>query len=112
MLRCQILLDALDISFRLVDLVQRHNQRHLRSLGVMNRLGSLRHHAVISCHDKNDQIGDLGTTCTHRRKGFVAWRVEEGNHAARRLYVICADVLGNAACLASRHFGATDVIKQ
>ena len=49
---------------------------------------------------------------THRGKRFVARRIEEGDHAARRLDVIGADMLGNAAGFAGGNLGAADVVQQ
>jgi hypothetical protein len=79
----QFLLDALGIGFGLVDLVHRDDDRHAGRLGMVNRLARLRHHAVVSRNDQNDEVGGLGAAGTHRRKRFVTRRIEEGHHAAR-----------------------------
>ena len=78
----QFLLDAIGVGIRLVDLVDRHHQRHTGRLGVVDGFLGLRHHAVVGSHHQNDDVGRLGTTRTHRRKGLVTRGVEEGDHAA------------------------------
>ena len=49
---------------------------------------------------------------THRGERLVARGVEEGDHAARRLDVVGADVLRDAAGFARRDLGAADVVEQ
>jgi hypothetical protein len=96
----QFLLDAFRIGFRLVDLVHRHHQRHVGGLGVVDGFLGLRHDAVVGRHHQDDDVGGLGAAGTHGGKRLVARRVEEGDHAARRLDVVGTDVLGDAARLA------------
>jgi hypothetical protein len=43
----QFLLDAVRVGFGLVDLVDRHHDRHTGRLGVRNGFLGLRHHAVV-----------------------------------------------------------------
>ena len=104
----QLLLDALGIRLGLVDLVDRDDDRHLAGLGVRDRFLRLRHHAVVGGDDQNHDVGDLGAARAHRRERLVARRVEERDHAARRLDVVRADVLRDAARLAARHARAAD----
>ena len=72
----------------------------------------LRHHAVIGGHYQNHDIGRFCAAGTHCGKRLVARRIEECDHAARRIDVICADVLGDSACFARCDTGAADVIEQ
>jgi hypothetical protein len=81
---------------RLVDLVDRHNDRHARRLGVIDRFNRLRHDGVIGRHHQNGDIGRLGATGTHRGKGGVARRIDEGDQLTVLLDLIGTDVLGDA----------------
>ena len=108
----QLLLDAVGIGFGFINLVDRHDNRHVARLGVCNRFLGLWHHAVVGSDDKHDNVGDLGTTCAHCRERFVTRGIQEGNDALRRLDVIGADVLGNAACLAAGNASTADRIEQ
>ena len=104
--REQVLLDPLRIGFVLVDLVDRHHQRHVGRLGMRDRLDGLRHDAVVGRHHQHHDVGDLGAARAHRGECLMARRIEEGDHAARRLHVIGADVLRDAARLAGGDLGA------
>ena len=68
---------SLGIGLGLVDLVDRHHERDTGRLGMADRLDGLGHDTVIGGHDQHHDIGDLGTTGTHRRKGGVARRIDE-----------------------------------
>jgi hypothetical protein len=67
----------------LVDLVDRHHQRHAGRLGVVDGFDGLRHHAVVGRHHQDDDVGGLGAARTHGGERLVARGVEEGDHAAR-----------------------------
>ena len=104
---------ALGLGVRLVDLVDRDDHRHLRRLGVIDRLDRLRHDAVVGGDHQHDDVGDLGAARAHRREGGVAGRVDEGDLAARRRgHLIGADVLGDAAGFAADHVGRADGVEQ
>ena len=96
----------------LVDLVDGDDDRHAGRLRVLDRFLGLRHDAVVRRDDQDDDVGHLGAASAHRRESGVARRVEEGHHAARRLDVIGADVLRDAARLARGDLGAADVVEQ
>ena len=66
----QLLLDLLRIGLVLVDLVHCHDQRHVRRLGVVDRLDRLRHDAVVGSDHENDDVRRLGAACAHRGEGF------------------------------------------
>ena len=68
----ELLLDPVRAGVRAVDLVDRHDHRHVRRLGVADRLDRLRHHAVVGRHHQDDDVGDRGTARPHRREGGVA----------------------------------------
>ena len=105
-------LDAFNVGFGLVDLVDRHHKRNTGGTSVRNGFLGLGHHAVVGGHHQNHDVGCLSTAGSHGRKGFVARSVEEGHDAARGLDVVGTDVLGNAAGFACSHLGTTDVVKQ
>ena len=73
---------ALRIGVVLVDLVDRHDDRHLGRLGVVDRLDRLGHHAVVGGDDEHDDVGGVGATGPHLRERGVARRVEERDLAA------------------------------
>ena len=98
----ELLLDALGLGVRLVDLVDRHDDRHLGRSGVVDGFERLRHDAVVGRHHQNDDIGDLGAAGAHAGERFVTGRVDEDDLAAVLLHLVRADVLGDAAGLASR----------
>src|SRR6266705_794908 len=62
--------------------------------------------SIVCGNHQHDDVGHLGSARAHRREGLMAGRVEERDHASRRLHVIGADVLGDAARLAGGQLGA------
>ncbi len=73
----ELLLHAIGHGFRLVDLVDRHDDRNFGSLGVIDGFERLRHHAVIGGDHQHHDVGDLGAARTHAGKRFVTRRIEE-----------------------------------
>ncbi len=108
----QLVLDAHRIGTGLVDLVDRHDQRHTRRTGVLDGFLGLRHDAVIGRHHQHHDVGQLGTAGTHGRKRRVARGIQEADHALRRFNVVRTDVLGDATGFARGNLGAADVIQQ
>ena len=108
----QFLLDALRISFRFVDLVHRHDDRHPRRLGVVNRFARLRHHAIVSSNDQDDDVGRFGAARAHRRECLMPRRIEESHHTACRMDMIGADMLGNPPRFPRSNARATDIVEQ
>ena len=72
----------------------------------------LRHDAVVSSHDQNHDVGNLGATGTHGGKCLMTWCIEKGDDALWRRHMVRADMLGNAASFASGNACATDGIEQ
>ena len=96
----------------LVDLVDRHDDRHLGRPGVVDRLDRLRHHAVVGGDHEHDDVGRLGAAGAHLRERGVARGVEERDLLAALLDLVGADVLGDAAGLAGDHVGVADLVEQ
>src|SRR5271165_279301 len=100
----------------LVDLVDRHHDRHAGRLRVVQRLGCLRLHAVIGRHDEHHQVGGLGAAGTHGGERLVARGVDEGDLPLVTVdlgrHLVGADVLGDAARLARHHVRVPDGVEQ
>ena len=103
----------LRVGLVLVDLVDRHDHRHLGGLGVVDRLDRLRHHGVIRRDDQHHDIRDLSPARAHRGKGRVAGSVKEGDKlASRRLHLISTDMLGDSARFAGGDAGLANRIQK
>ena len=108
----ELLLDAVGVGRRQVDLVDRHDHRHAGRLDVGDRLAGGRHHAVVGGDDEDGDVGRLGAAGAHGGERLVARRVEEGDLAALRVDLVGADVLGDAAGLALGDVGRADRVEQ
>ena len=110
----QALLRLLRICITQIDLVDRHQDRAARSLGVLDGLDGLRHHAVVGRDDEHDDVGDRGAARAHGSKGRVARRVDEGQLLLTDLHLVGADVLGDPSSLAlgHAHLDVPDAIEQ
>jgi hypothetical protein len=98
---------ALRIGVVLVDLVDRHDDRHLGRPRVVDRLDRLGHHAVVGGDHEHHDVGRLGAAGAHLRERGVARGVDEGDLVAVALDLVGADVLGDATGLAGDHVGVT-----
>jgi len=78
----QFLFDTIKIGFRLIHFVDRHDNRDIRRLRMVNGFNRLGHHTIIRSHNQYDDIGNLGTASPHRSKRFMSWRIEKCNHPA------------------------------
>ena len=67
----------------LVDLVDRHHDRHVGRLRVVDGLHRLRHDAVVGGDHQDRDVGGLRTTGTHGGERLVTRGVDEGDRAAR-----------------------------
>ena len=91
------------IGIRLVDLVDRNDNRHASSFCVADRLFRLRHHAIVGCNNDNTDVCNIGAACTHSGERRVARSIEEGDLVAGfQLNLVGTNVLRNAAGL-TRH---------
>ncbi len=104
---------TLGLGARFVDLVDRHDHRHLGGLGVVDRLDGLRHDAIVRRHDEHDDVRDLGAARPHGRERGMAGRVDEGHGAAvRRRHLVGPDMLGDAAGFARHDVRLPDGIEE
>src|SRR6476660_1977533 len=112
----ELLTDLGGVGPLLVDLVHRHDDRHLGGLGVVERLDRLRHDAVVGRDHEDDDVGDLRATGTHRGERLVTRGVDEGDRTLVALELgddlVGADVLGDAAGLARHHVGVAQGVEQ
>ena len=108
----QLLVGPLDVGARQVDLVQRHDDRHLGGPGVADGLFGLRHDAVFGRDDQDGDVGDVGAAGAHFGERLVARRVDEGDRPAVPLDAIGADVLGDAPFFVRGHVDAEDPVQQ
>ena len=100
----------------LVDLVDRHHDRHIGRLRVVDGLHRLRHHAVVGGDHQDRDVGGLRAAGTHGGERLVTRGVDEGDRAARAVEVdldlVGADVLGDAAGLFLADVGLADGVQQ
>jgi hypothetical protein len=114
----KLLLHTLWLRLGLVNLVDCHDDGHIRRACVVNGFQRLRHHAIIGRYHHNNNVGDLRATGTHARKGLVPRRVQKDNLAAkcRRIllanaYFVRANMLRDASGLAPCHVRLADSIE-
>ena len=79
---------------------------------MVERFNGLRLHTVISCDDQDRDVGDLGTTSTHSREGFVTGGVNKGDGPLTVMDLIRTNVLGDATGFAFNDVGVTNGIEQ
>ena len=100
----------------LVDLVDRHHDRHPGRLGVVERLRRLRLHAVVSRDDEHHQVGGLRPAGPHGGERLVTRGVDEGDLPFLAVHfrgdLIGPDVLGDAPMLAASHVGRAQGVEQ
>jgi hypothetical protein len=108
----ELLLDALRLGIRLVDLVNGDDDGDLGCAGVVDGFQGLRHHAVVGRHHQHHDIGDFGAAGAHAGERFVAWSIDEDHFASVFFNVVCADVLGDSAGFLAGHVGFADGVQQ
>ena len=79
---------------------------------MVDRLDRLGHDTVVGSHDQNDDVGHLGATGTHSRKGGVTGGIDEGDLAVVDHDLRSTDGLRNAARLAGSNAGVTDGVEE
>ncbi len=108
----ELLLHTVRVRLREVHLVDRHDDRHPRGLGVVERLDRLRHHPVIGGDDQHGDVRDLRTPRPKGGKRLVTGRIDEDNSPAVHIDSGCTNVLRDAAKLSSRNVRLPDGIEQ
>ena len=79
---------------------------------MVDRLDRLGHDAVVGGDDQDDDVGHLGATGAHGRKGSVTRGIDKGDLAVVNHDLRSADGLRNAARLAGSNAGVTDGVEQ
>ena len=108
----QLLLDAVRIRVRLVDLVDGDQDRDIGHARVVDRFLRLRHDAVVSRDDEHHDVRHARAARAHRGEGLVTGSVEEDDAALVDRDRIGADVLRDAACFPFGHARFTDGVEQ
>ena len=108
----ELLTHTVGVGARLINLVDGNDDGYAGGLGVVDRLDRLGHDAVVSGDDQDDDVGHLGATGTHSRKGGVTRGIDKGDLAVVDHDLRSADGLRNAARLAGSNAGVTDGVKQ
>ena len=112
----QLLPDLVRVGAFLVDLVDRHHDRHIRGLRVVDRLDGLRHHAVVRRDHQHHDVRGLRTAGPHRRERLVTRGVDEGDQPFLIVQVgrhlVGTDVLGDPTGFLVHHVGVPDGIQQ
>jgi hypothetical protein len=108
----ELLLHALGVRARLVDLVDGDDDRHLGRARVVDRLDRLGHDPVVGRDDEHDEVGHLGAASAHRGECLVTRRVEERDRPPVDVDGVRADVLGDPARLAGRDVGRSDRVEE
>ena len=108
----EFLFHLLRIRLRFVHLVEGDDDGRLCRLRMLDRLDGLWHDTVVGADHQDHDVRDLRAAGAHGAERRMAGCVEERHHPLRRLDVIRADVLGDAARLAGGHLRPTDVIEQ
>ena len=108
--------DLVRVGALLINLVDRHDDRHVGRLGVVEGLDGLGHDAVVGGHDEDGDVGHLGTAGAHGCEGLVTGGVDEGDRTLLVVQVdahlIGADGLGDAPGLAGDDVGGADRVQQ
>ena len=79
---------------------------------MLDRFFRLRHDAVVSRDDEDDDVRRLCAARAHRGECRMAGRIEERDLPCRNLDVVRADVLRDAARFTARHSRLADVVEQ
>ena len=79
---------------------------------MLKRFVGLGHEAVIRCHHKHGDVGDIGAAGAHFGESSVAGRIQECNLFVGVLDLVRADMLGDATGLTTGDVGLADGVEQ
>ncbi len=108
----QLFFDEIGVGIGTVNFVEGNDDGNPRGFGMGDGFFGLRHDAVFSSHDQNDDIRTLSAAGTHGSKCRMARGVQKCDQAVLLNDLVCADVLGNAAGFSAGHVGLADGVKQ
>ena len=108
----EFLRNAIDVGSLFINLVDCHNDRNASRFRMRNRFLRLRHDAIVSSDNQNNDIGRFRTTGTHSSKSFMARSIEESHNTATGFDVIRTDMLGNATRFAGSDLGTANIVKK
>ena len=94
-----------------VDLIDGHDNRHVRRFRMVHSFNRLRHHTIICGDHQHDDIRDLRTAGSHRCERFMPGGVQKRDRLPACFDYVGADVLRDAARLSLGHFGFPDRIQ-
>ena len=78
---------------------------------MVDSLNCLRHDAVVSSDDQNSDIRNGCAAGTDSSKCFMSGCIEEGDRFSSLLYLICTDMLCDAADLSGLNTALSDVVE-
>ena len=108
----KLALHAFGLRVRLINFVDRHDDRHSGSARVRNSFFGLRHHAVVRCNHQHHDVRDFCAARTHTRERLVTRRIHEYDALALHVRFIRADVLRDSSRFTARHICFADGVQQ
>ncbi|OIQ74536.1 hypothetical protein GALL_438100 [mine drainage metagenome] len=112
----QLLTDLGRVRTLFINLVNCDDDRNTSSLGMVECLNRLRHHAIICSDNKNRDISYLGATSTHSGERFVTRSIDESDRPIHTVmhgaHLVGTDVLGDSTGFAPDDVGLSNRIKQ
>ena len=109
----QLVLNLFRVCIRLVDLVDRHNDRNTGRLCVVDRLDRLRHHGIIGGYHQNYDVGGLGPSGAHRRKRLVPRGIQECDPSLLAgINFVCTHMLRNTPGFTLGYLGFSYMVQQ
>ena len=115
----QLLADAQRVCVRMINFIDRDENRHFRRLRVCERFQSLRHHAVVRGDDEHDDVRDVRAARAHGAERRVTGRVEKSDlrellfaFRMRHRNRVSADVLRDATGFTRRDIRLANHVEQ
>ena len=108
----QLLLYALNIGTRLINLIDGNDNLNSRRLCMVDCFDRLRHDTVVCSDYQNRNIGGICSTHTHCRECLMSRCIQECDVLTVDRNNRCTDMLCDTACLFVCHTGGADRIQQ